>query len=28
MGKAGRAKTLEKYQWDTIVQRYYEPIFL
>jgi len=27
MGKAGRAKVLERYQWDTIVQNYYEPIF-
>ncbi|MBN2207886.1 MAG: glycosyltransferase family 4 protein [Candidatus Coatesbacteria bacterium] len=27
MGKAGRAKVLEKYQWSTIIEQYYEPIF-
>ena len=27
MGKAGRAKVLKKYQWSTIVEQYYEPIF-
>jgi len=27
MGKAGRAKALEKYQSDTIIERYCEPIF-
>ncbi len=27
MGKAGRAKVLKEYQWTTIVEQYYEPIF-
>jgi len=27
MGKAGRAKVLKEYQWSTIIEQYYEPIF-
>lgn len=28
MGKAGRKKVLEKYQWSTIVEQYYEPLMV
>ena len=27
MGQAGRAKVLKEYQWSTIVEQYYEPLF-
>ncbi len=27
MGEAGREEVLEKYCWDDIVERYYEPLF-
>ncbi|MBN1593605.1 MAG: glycosyltransferase, partial [Candidatus Coatesbacteria bacterium] len=27
MGKAGRKKVLEKYQWSKILEKYYTPLF-